>query len=136
MGNKGFTLIELMVVVMIIGLLAVVTTPQYMRMQDRAKESAVTSNAHTVQLAVEDFSVQNQGRYSADQLEIQPLLPHGNLLANPFTGATSEPQFGAVAGVMGQVGLVGSMAAGVCVGYNINGWGRDSQVVEFSSGQN
>ena len=53
-NQKGFTLIELMVVVVIIGILAAIALPNFMAMQDRAKESAVKSNVHTIQLAIED----------------------------------------------------------------------------------
>jgi hypothetical protein len=42
--------------------------PEYVldNMQARAKEAAVKSNCHTVQLAAEDFAVQNDGVYAAD----------------------------------------------------------------------
>src|SRR5512134_2206592 len=42
--NKGFTLIELMVVVVIIGIIAALTIPAYMRFSAKAKRSEVVYN--------------------------------------------------------------------------------------------
>ena len=65
MNKRGFTLIELMIVVVIIGILAAIAIPNFMSMQDRAKEAGGKSNMHTLQLTCEDFSTQAQGMYPA-----------------------------------------------------------------------
>jgi prepilin-type N-terminal cleavage/methylation domain-containing protein len=64
--KKGFTLIELMVVVVIIGILAAIAIPNFISMQRRAKEASVKNNMHTLQLAAEDFSTLSEGVYAAD----------------------------------------------------------------------
>ena len=61
--KSAFTLVEIMIVVAIIGLLAAIAIPNFISMQDRAKEGSLKSNMHTVQLAIEDFAVQNDGTY-------------------------------------------------------------------------
>jgi general secretion pathway protein G len=63
--QQGFTLIELLVVVVIIGILASVAIPNFSGAQDKAKNSGVQANAHTVQLAIEQYGVDNSGLYPA-----------------------------------------------------------------------
>ena len=134
MRRDGFTLIELMIVVVIIGLLAAMAIPQYVNLQNHSKEASTKTNAHTVQLAVEDYSVRNEGLYSVAGPDITPLLPGQGLMVNTFTGAASEPQFGAVAGQTGEIGLEPVNQGGVPVGYRISAFGKAKVVLTISSG--
>ena len=139
-NSEGFTLIELMIVVVILSILAAIAIPNFIKLQERAKEAKVKGAAHTLQLAAEDFAVRNEGVYSDAANDVAPLLPldpaGGSNLENPFTRAYSEPVWAGAAATPGQIGILAVPdATGTNVGYLINGWGHHEEVILLSSGQ-
>lgn len=92
--KKGFTLIEMLVVIAIIGLLAYFMTPHLLGSQDKAKEGAVKAVMHSVQLAVEGYNLENNTFPIASSIGVESLVNNylkvGNYMVtipqNPFTG--------------------------------------------------
>ncbi|MCK4415353.1 MAG: prepilin-type N-terminal cleavage/methylation domain-containing protein [Candidatus Eisenbacteria sp.] len=127
-NSKGFSLIELMIVVVIIGILAAVAIPNYLSMQNRAKEGSCKANAHSVQLAVEDFSVRNNGTYPALVDIVAGLFPGGVFPDNPFNSGVpitvAAPGFS-----QGNIGY--ALALGV---YDIECYGETALVLTLSNG--
>ena len=93
-SKKGFTLIELMVVVAIIAVLALLGLRMYTSQQDKAKEALVKANAGTVQVAIQTALVES----TADDVEAEltgntptenvPEIDDLSVLQNPFNGKT------------------------------------------------
>ncbi|QIB28139.1 prepilin-type N-terminal cleavage/methylation domain-containing protein [Caloranaerobacter azorensis] len=71
-NKKGFTLIELIVVIAVLGILAMIAIPKITGIQDDAKENVDKQNVKLMQNAVEMYAAEN-GNYPANN-EIKSVL--------------------------------------------------------------
>ena len=72
-GQKGFTLIELMIVVAIIGILAAIAIPNFLQYQLRARQSEARTNLAAIKTS--EVSFQAIARKSYQGLGLPPELP-------------------------------------------------------------
>ena len=62
--KKGFTLVEIMIVVAIIALLAAIAIPNLLRARITANESAAMATLRTISTALETYAAANNGLYT------------------------------------------------------------------------
>lgn len=70
--RKGFTLVEIMIVVAIIALLAAIAIPNLLTARRSANDAAAKSELHTLSTAFENYAIDNDGSYPTTQSDIIP----------------------------------------------------------------
>ncbi len=73
--KRGFSLVELMIVVAVLGILAAIVIPQFQSYTTQAKQAAAESNLRTLRGAIELYTAQHNG--------VPPGYPNGNVTAAP-----------------------------------------------------
>lgn len=61
--HRGFTLVEILIVVIILGILAAIVIPQFSSASNDARESALASDLQTLRSQLELYNIQHLDRY-------------------------------------------------------------------------
>jgi type II secretion system protein G len=62
--ESGFTLVELLVVMLILGILAAIAIPTFFNQRDKAKDASAKEAVRTAQTAMETYGTDNNGTYT------------------------------------------------------------------------
>ncbi len=132
-GQRGFTLIELMIVVVVIGILAAISIPNFVEMQSRAREAGTKANMHSLQLAAEDYAVQNDGWYASVADSVVALVPGGDPnFRNSFSGGTGAgvawENRGTFAAPASAISGISSYCDSLNITYNVKGYGKKTAI--------
>ncbi len=90
LSEAGFTLVEIMIVVAIIGLLAAIAVPNFVRARESARSSACVNNLRLIDASKEQYALENNiahgGATTSDSLT--PYLKNNAFPQCPATSST------------------------------------------------
>jgi prepilin-type N-terminal cleavage/methylation domain-containing protein len=88
MNQKGYTLIELLIVLAIVALLVSIALPQYRYAQQRARETVLLENLTRIREVLDQYQ-SDKGRYPES---LQALVEEGYIRSMPFDPITKSSE--------------------------------------------
>jgi type IV pilus assembly protein PilA len=131
-NKKGFTIIEIMVVIALIGILAAVLVPKFSGIKDRARDAGMLTNAKMVEAYVASVIDEYSAAKDDDLVTaIQDKFDATDALTNPYTGVQEDDSINVAIGT--------TFSAGTDVGtiyVRVDGDDTNNTLEVFISGVN
>ncbi len=93
--EQGFTLMELLIVIIILGILVAVSVPVYLNQREKAVDAAAKADVRGAQVAAEVFGSDHDNSFTGmligDLQDIEPSIPGG--LTVTGIGPTDDPGY-------------------------------------------
>lgn len=89
-ADRGFTLIELVIVIVIVGILAAIAVPVFLSQQAQAQNSAATSDLVNLRKAMVSYSVENDGDYTNSVVALEGYGAGRSTQAAPFISVSGS----------------------------------------------
>lgn len=105
--SEGFTLVELMVVVLIIGILVAIAIPVFNSAKANAQKKSCFANQRTIEGAAQTYAAENDGIYPAAPANLSPVYIKAAIQC-PLAGANPPAWggYGAIDAVTGGLTIV------------------------------
>jgi type IV pilus assembly protein PilA len=88
-GEEGFTLVELLVVILIIGILAAIAIPSFLNQKGKGEDAAAKSSAREASTAMETYYTDNGSYAGADVIKLRAIENTLPLDAGTNTGTAA-----------------------------------------------
>lgn len=123
--GRGFTIVELLIVIVVIAILAAITIVAYSGIQDRAKASAAQATAKQAYTTITGYAVEHADTYPAD-LATAGLANSGDTSYQYRVNNSANPKTFCLTTTKNSVSYfvsnsASSPAAGACAGHGVNG---------------
>lgn len=94
LNKKGFSLVELMIVVVIMGILIAVAIPLYGAIQDKAKNNTCKSNVDVIkQNAANYYAMHGEAVTSETDIRLTSMFDDGNIPSCPWDGDSEDSDY-------------------------------------------
>ncbi len=91
-GKRGFTIVELLIVIVVIGILAALVIIQFTNIQARARDTERKSDMRSIQSKLAEYYALN-GRYPTALSDASLALPADSCKAPGLTGTCASPDY-------------------------------------------